>query len=142
LPGESHKSDTAIGHTRTRGDEQRSGQIQNRIPVQYPSRNLRLSGRPSPGLLVGDVVDVWRLKRGWHWPQSHKDVLQALLARAQAGARIVFIPGNHDELFRSCPGISAASTSRRAPPSSPRTAGASSSPTATSSTRWRSTPGG
>jgi UDP-2,3-diacylglucosamine pyrophosphatase LpxH len=51
--------------------------------------------------LVGDIVDGWRLRRGWHWPQTHNDVVQALLAKAHEGAAIFFIPGNHDEVFRS-----------------------------------------
>lgn len=51
--------------------------------------------------LVGDVFDGWSLRRGWHWPQPHNDVVQALLAKAQAGASIVFIPGNHDEVMRT-----------------------------------------
>ena len=51
--------------------------------------------------LVGDVFDGWSLRRGWHWPQAHNDVLQAMLAKAQAGASIVFIPGNHDEVMRA-----------------------------------------
>lgn len=51
--------------------------------------------------LVGDIVDGWRLRRDWHWPQSHNDVVQALLAKAHDGARIIFIPGNHDEWLRS-----------------------------------------
>ena len=25
--------------------------------------------------LVGDIVDGWRLKRSWYWPQSHNDVV-------------------------------------------------------------------
>lgn len=50
--------------------------------------------------LVGDIVDVWRLKRGWHWPQAHNDVVQELLARAHSGTRIFYIPGNHDEGLR------------------------------------------
>ncbi len=54
--------------------------------------------------LVGDILDGWRLKRGWHWPQAHNDVIQAILAKAHAGARIVFIPGNHDEFARAYPG--------------------------------------
>lgn len=54
--------------------------------------------------LVGDIVDAWRLRRGWFWPQAHNDVVQALLAKAQAGARIVYIPGNHDEVLRAYPG--------------------------------------
>lgn len=51
--------------------------------------------------LVGDVFDGWRLRRGWHWPQEHNDVVQALLAKAHDGANIVFIPGNHDEVMRN-----------------------------------------
>lgn len=51
--------------------------------------------------LIGDIVDAWRLRRGWFWPQSHNDVVQALLTRAHDGARIYYIPGNHDEILRS-----------------------------------------
>ncbi|WP_287957948.1 UDP-2,3-diacylglucosamine diphosphatase [Filomicrobium sp.] len=50
--------------------------------------------------LVGDIVDFWRIKRGAVWPQSHNDVLQKLLRKARKGARIVFIPGNHDDGLR------------------------------------------
>ncbi len=51
--------------------------------------------------LVGDIFDGWKLKRGWHWPQAHNDVVQALLKKAQEGTRIIFVPGNHDEVMRS-----------------------------------------
>lgn len=51
--------------------------------------------------LVGDIIDGWRLKRGWHWPSSHNDVVQHILAKAREGARIIYIPGNHDEGLRS-----------------------------------------
>ncbi len=54
--------------------------------------------------LVGDIFDGWRLRRGWHWPQSHNDVVQALLTKAHAGAEIHFIPGNHDEVMRAYEG--------------------------------------
>ncbi|NBN63494.1 UDP-2,3-diacylglucosamine diphosphatase [Microvirga tunisiensis] len=50
--------------------------------------------------LVGDIVDGWRLKRAWHWPQAHNDVIQKILRKARKGARIVYIPGNHDEFLR------------------------------------------
>ena len=29
--------------------------------------------------LVGDIVDLWSLKRGFYWPQAHQDVLRTLL---------------------------------------------------------------
>ena len=37
--------------------------------------------------LVGDIVDGWRLRRSWHWPQEHNDVVQKLLRKA-ARARV------------------------------------------------------
>ncbi|MEC5324479.1 UDP-2,3-diacylglucosamine diphosphatase, partial [Aurantimonas sp. A3-2-R12] len=54
--------------------------------------------------LVGDIFDGWRLKRSWHWPQSHNDVVQKLLRKARKGATIIYIPGNHDEILRDFPG--------------------------------------
>ncbi|WP_350334880.1 UDP-2,3-diacylglucosamine diphosphatase [Coralliovum pocilloporae] len=51
--------------------------------------------------LVGDIVDGWRLKKGWYWPQQHNDVVQKLLRKARKGTRIVYTPGNHDEFLRS-----------------------------------------
>jgi UDP-2,3-diacylglucosamine pyrophosphatase LpxH len=56
--------------------------------------------------LVGDIVDFWKVKRGGHWPQSHNDVVQKLLRKARKGARIVLIPGNHDEVLRHYAGSS------------------------------------
>ena len=50
--------------------------------------------------LIGDIVDGWRLKRGWHWKQTHNDVVQEILAKSHAGAEIIYIPGNHDEGMR------------------------------------------
>ena len=50
--------------------------------------------------LVGDIVDGWRMRSSWFWPQSHNDVVQKLLRKARKGARIVYIPGNHDEFLR------------------------------------------
>lgn len=50
--------------------------------------------------LVGDIVDGWRLRRSWYWPQLHNDVVQKLLRKARKGTRVVYIPGNHDELLR------------------------------------------
>ncbi|MGH2340247.1 UDP-2,3-diacylglucosamine diphosphatase [Segnochrobactraceae bacterium EtOH-i3] len=50
--------------------------------------------------LVGDIVDGWRMRRAWHWPQAHNDVVQKMLRKARKGARIVYVPGNHDEFLR------------------------------------------
>ena len=50
--------------------------------------------------LVGDIVDGWRLKTGWYWPQEHNDFVQKILRRARKGVRVYYIPGNHDEFLR------------------------------------------
>lgn len=50
--------------------------------------------------LIGDIFDGWKLRRGWHWPEDHNDVVQALLDKARLGTRIIYIPGNHDEIMR------------------------------------------
>jgi UDP-2,3-diacylglucosamine pyrophosphatase LpxH len=55
--------------------------------------------------LVGDVVDGWRLKARWHWPRSHDDIVRCLLRKQQDGARILYIPGNHDEFLRHSVGV-------------------------------------
>jgi UDP-2,3-diacylglucosamine pyrophosphatase LpxH len=55
--------------------------------------------------LVGDIVDGWRLKRAWHWPQAHNDVVQKLLRKARKGTRIIYVPGNHDEMLRDYTGL-------------------------------------
>lgn len=55
--------------------------------------------------LVGDIIDFWRVRRGPIWPQSHNDVLQKLLRKVRKGARIIYIPGNHDEGMRDYCGM-------------------------------------
>ncbi|MCZ7449547.1 UDP-2,3-diacylglucosamine diphosphatase [Agrobacterium rhizogenes] len=56
-------------------------------------------------IMVGDIVDGWRLRRSWYWPQGCNDVVQKLLRKARKGTRIVYIPGNHDEFLREFPGM-------------------------------------
>jgi len=55
--------------------------------------------------LVGDILDGWRLRKSWYWPQAHNDVLQKLLRKARKGTKVVFIPGNHDEFLRGYTGV-------------------------------------
>ena len=54
--------------------------------------------------LVGDFIDVWQLKRRWYWPQALNNVIQKVLARAKKGAKVIYIPGNHDECLRDFSG--------------------------------------
>jgi UDP-2,3-diacylglucosamine pyrophosphatase LpxH len=56
--------------------------------------------------LVGDIVDGWRLRKGWYWPDQHNEVIRRVLKMAHRGTRVVYIPGNHDEMFRDYAGLS------------------------------------
>jgi UDP-2,3-diacylglucosamine pyrophosphatase LpxH len=47
--------------------------------------------------VVGDLIDIWAMKRGVFWNQAHSDVIQKILRKGRKGARIIYIPGNHDE---------------------------------------------
>jgi len=49
---------------------------------------------------VGDIIDFWQFRRAVYWPQLHNDVIQKILRKGRKGARIVYIPGNHDEAMR------------------------------------------
>jgi len=55
--------------------------------------------------LVGDIVDGWRLRKTWYWPQAHNDVVQKILRRARKGVHVFYIPGNHDEAARDYVGL-------------------------------------
>jgi len=49
--------------------------------------------------LVGDLIDIWALRRGIYWPQAHNDVIQKLLRKARKGTELIYIIGNHDEFL-------------------------------------------
>ena len=55
--------------------------------------------------LIGDIVDGWRMKGGWYWPQTHNDVVQKLLRLARKGTAVTYIPGNHDDRVRDFCGV-------------------------------------
>ncbi|WP_375249233.1 UDP-2,3-diacylglucosamine diphosphatase [Sphingomonas sp.] len=55
--------------------------------------------------LVGDIIDGWQLKKRFFWPAAHNDVIWRLMKRARRGTRMIYIPGNHDEMFRQFAGL-------------------------------------
>jgi len=117
-------SDSASGHSHSHSSIQSHSHSQSPIdPEDDPRNRVRavfvsdvhlgtqgcqaealldfLKHHPSEYLyLVGDIVDGWQLKRRWFWPQAHNDVIQKLLRRVRKGDRVIFVPGNHDELAR------------------------------------------
>ena len=50
--------------------------------------------------LIGDIIDGWRLKKSWYWPELHEEVLRTIMTKALKGSRVVYIPGNHDDFIR------------------------------------------
>lgn len=50
--------------------------------------------------LVGDIIDGWRLKKRWYFPQSHANVIRRILTSAKRGTKVYYVLGNHDEVLR------------------------------------------
>jgi UDP-2,3-diacylglucosamine pyrophosphatase LpxH len=49
--------------------------------------------------IVGDFIDVWRLRVADYWPNIHTSVLLALNNKLKNGTQIIYITGNHDDFF-------------------------------------------
>ncbi|TCW75492.1 UDP-2,3-diacylglucosamine diphosphatase [Burkholderia sp. SRS-46] len=56
--------------------------------------------------LVGDIVEAWRLTSDRPWPEQQRGVAFELLTKARNGARVIYVPGNHDCLLRQYAGLS------------------------------------
>lgn len=55
--------------------------------------------------LVGDIIDFWKMRRSVYWPSINNEIVRELMDMAKhgnggKGTRVVYVPGNHDELFR------------------------------------------
>jgi UDP-2,3-diacylglucosamine pyrophosphatase LpxH len=50
--------------------------------------------------LVGDIVDLWAMKRRFCWPQKHYQVMLKFYEMAAKGVRVIYVPGNHDDPMR------------------------------------------
>ena len=55
--------------------------------------------------LLGDIIDFWAMGRSVQWSALHNTVVQKILRRARHGEKVVFIPGNHDEVLREYLGM-------------------------------------
>jgi UDP-2,3-diacylglucosamine pyrophosphatase LpxH len=54
--------------------------------------------------LIGDIIDVWHMKKKFYWPQAHNDVIRTILGKAKHGTKVIYVPGNHDEILRDFEG--------------------------------------
>ncbi len=55
--------------------------------------------------LVGDDIDGWRMKKRYFRPERHNAIVSRVMKRAKRGTEVVYIPGNHDEMFRQFVGM-------------------------------------
>ncbi len=55
--------------------------------------------------LVGDVIDMWRLRQKWYFPNEHSKVIRRILKMSERGTEVILIPGNHDEAARHYNGL-------------------------------------
>jgi len=58
--------------------------------------------------LVGDIVDGWRLRKSWYWHAEFDTIIRTILDLAKNGTEVIYIPGNHDEMFREWLGLEVA----------------------------------
>lgn len=50
--------------------------------------------------LIGDIIDLWAMKRKWRWPKINNEIIHKLLKMSRKGTAVYYIPGNHDAFFR------------------------------------------
>jgi UDP-2,3-diacylglucosamine pyrophosphatase LpxH len=51
--------------------------------------------------LVGDIIDGWKLRRGFHWDDMHTLVIRRIFGMVKRGTMVRYVAGNHDEFLRN-----------------------------------------
>ena len=54
---------------------------------------------PKTLVLNGDIIDSWRFSRNY-FPKTHLKVIRQILKMVEKGMKVVYITGNHDDVFR------------------------------------------
>lgn len=50
--------------------------------------------------LVGDIIDGWKMKRGFHWNDTHTLLVRRIFGMVKRGTLVRYVAGNHDEFLR------------------------------------------
>ncbi len=58
------------------------------------------SHEPQSLYLVGDLIDGWKLRKKWRWPQSYNAIFDRVEELSDNGTEIFYTPGNHDKFLR------------------------------------------
>ena len=73
-------------------------------PDARPERLLAFLGSIHCETLIlnGDLLDVWQMqRRRWRWSAAKSELFRQLGRLVEAGTRVAYVPGNHDECFRA-----------------------------------------
>ena len=60
--------------------------------------------KPRRLILNGDIIDMWQFSKRY-WPQAHMQIVKHITGLLAKGTKIVYIPGNHDEMLRKFAGF-------------------------------------
>jgi UDP-2,3-diacylglucosamine pyrophosphatase LpxH len=48
---------------------------------------------------------MWEMKKRMYWPQAHNNVIRTILGKAKHNTKVIYVPGNHDEVLRDFDGM-------------------------------------
>ena len=51
--------------------------------------------------LVGDILDGWKMHRGFHWNDDYTLVVRRIFGMVKHGTVVRYVAGNHDEFLRN-----------------------------------------
>jgi UDP-2,3-diacylglucosamine pyrophosphatase LpxH len=60
--------------------------------------------KPGKIILNGDIIDMWQFSKRY-WPKSHMQVVKHITGLLAKGTKIIYLPGNHDEMLRKFAGF-------------------------------------
>jgi UDP-2,3-diacylglucosamine pyrophosphatase LpxH len=60
--------------------------------------------RPKKLVLNGDIIDMWQFSKHY-WPKSHMQVVKHITGLLTHNTKIIYLPGNHDEMLRKFAGF-------------------------------------
>jgi UDP-2,3-diacylglucosamine pyrophosphatase LpxH len=60
--------------------------------------------KPKKIILNGDIIDMWQFSKRY-WPKSHMGVIKHITGLLAKSTKIIYLPGNHDEMLRKFTGF-------------------------------------
>jgi UDP-2,3-diacylglucosamine pyrophosphatase LpxH len=60
--------------------------------------------RPKKIILNGDIIDMWQFSKRY-WPKIHMQIIKHITGLLAKNTKIIYLPGNHDEMLRKFSGF-------------------------------------